>query len=54
MLTMADVTGWFLSFRSICAERAIGEGFMVGLGLGFVLPLGLLLLVWMILHRRRT
>jgi hypothetical protein len=54
MLTMADVTGWFMSFRSICAERAIGEGFMVGLGLGLVLPLGLLVLVWMVLHRRRT
>lgn len=54
MLTMADVTEWFMSFRSICAERAITEGFVCGLGLGLVLPLGLLILVWMILHRRRT
>jgi hypothetical protein len=54
MLTMADVTGWFMSFRSICAERAVGEGFLCGLGLGLVLPLGLVLLVWMVLHRRRT
>jgi hypothetical protein len=54
MLTMADVTEWLMSFRSIFAEQAVGEGFMCGLGLGLVLPLGLLVLVWMILHRRRT
>jgi hypothetical protein len=54
MLTMADVTTWYKGFWGECTERAIGEGFMCGLGLGLVLPLGLLLLAWMILHRRRA
>lgn len=54
MPTMADAIQWLTSFRIICAERAVGEGFIVGLGLGLVLPLALLFLVWLVMHRRRT
>lgn len=54
MLTIADITQWFMSFRIICAERAVCEGFVTGLVLGLVLPLGLAVLFWLVLHRRRT
>jgi hypothetical protein len=54
MVTMADAAQWFASFRSICEERAIGEGFLVGLALGLVLPLGVAALAWLVFHRRRS
>lgn len=54
MLTMSDAAQWFASFRSICEENAICEGFSTGLALGLVLPLGIAVVAWLVLHRRRT
>jgi len=51
---MAEVTQWIESFRIICAERAVYEGFLVGLGLGGVLPLALVVLFCLVMHRRRS
>jgi len=54
MLTMTDAAQWYASFRTYCEETALGEGFRTGLALGLVLPLGIAVLVWLVLHRRRT
>ena len=54
MPTMADVIQWFKSFRAICEASAVYEGFLCGAILGVILPLGLLLLGWLITRRRRT
>jgi hypothetical protein len=54
MLTLADATQWFASFGIICEWEEIREGFLVGLALGGVLPVGVVVLAWLVLHRRRT
>ncbi len=54
MLSLADAAEWFASFRVICEERSIFEGFTVGLALGLVLPLGIAAVTWVVLRRRRS
>lgn len=53
MITWAEITGWFSSFMEIVHTRGVKEGFIAGLAIGFVLPMGILVLLKMNQFRRR-
>ncbi|MBN2451197.1 MAG: hypothetical protein JXR77_12455 [Lentisphaeria bacterium] len=44
---------WFQSLREIFAVQAVGEGFLCGLAVGLILPIGAFLVVWLLLKRRK-
>lgn len=53
MPTVADVMEWGSSFAEIFNTPAVREGFITGLAIGFVLPVGILLIWWIVARRRR-
>jgi hypothetical protein len=52
-MTWAEITDWFSSFMEIVHTRGVKEGFIAGLAIGFVLPVGILILIKLARYRKR-
>lgn len=53
MPTIAGLMEWGASFGEIFRTPATREGFICGLAVGFILPVGILFVWWIVMHRRR-
>jgi hypothetical protein len=53
VITLADITEWLSSFKEIVQTRGVVEGFVAGLALGFVLPMGVIILWKLASYKRR-